>query len=91
MATIERMTISLPAEMVALLETSVAAGEYATTSEVVREALGEWSRRRSDDQRDLEALRAAIKIGDESGPGIPAAEVYAELRQMIAERRAKSE
>jgi antitoxin ParD1/3/4 len=36
----------------------------------------------------LEALREAVRIGDESGPDIPADEVFAELRQMIAARRA---
>jgi len=29
-----------------------------------------------------------VKIGDESGQGIPADEVFAELRRMIAARRA---
>jgi antitoxin ParD1/3/4 len=50
--------------------------------------LREWARARDREQRDLEALREAIRLGDESGPGIPADEVFAELRRMIADRRA---
>lgn len=88
MSAIERITITVPAEMAATLRATVDGGEYASTSEVVREALREWSRHRDTERRELEALREAIRAGDESGPSIPAQEVYAELRQMIAERRA---
>ena len=88
MATIERISITLPTEMAAGLRQTVEAGQYASTSEIVREALREWARKRDDELRDLEALRQAVKIGDDSGVGIPAEEVFAELRRMIADRRA---
>ena len=86
MAAIERMTITMPAEMAATLKATVAEGQYASTSEVVREAVRDWTRARDVERRELEALREAIRIGDESGPSIPAAQVYAELRQLIAAR-----
>lgn len=89
MAAIERLTITMPAEMAAVLRATVEGGEYATTSEIVREALRDWTRARDSERRDLETLREAIRIGDESGPGIPAAEVFADLRQIIADRRAR--
>lgn len=89
MSTIERMTITVPSEMAAVLRQSVDGGEYASTSEVVREALREWMRRRDTDRRDLDALREAIRIGDESGSSIPAETVFAELRDVIARRRAQ--
>lgn len=87
MSNIERMTVTMPAEMAAILRQTVAGGEYASTSEVVREALREWVRSRDQDQRDLQTLRQAILEGDESGDGIPAAEVFTELRKIIADRR----
>lgn len=89
MSAIERLTITMPAAMAAVLRATVEGGEYATTSEIVREALREWTRARDSERRDLEALREAIRIGDESGPGVPAADVFAELRQLIADRRAR--
>ena len=89
MSSIERMTITVPSEMAAILRQSVDGGEYASTSEVVREALREWMRRRDTDRRDLDALREAIRIGDESGSSIPAETVFAELRDVIARRRAQ--
>lgn len=87
MSNIERMTVTMPAEMAATLRQTVAGGEYASTSEVVREALRESVRSRDQDQRDLQTLRQAIREGDESGDGIPAAEVFTELRKIIADRR----
>lgn len=86
MSAIERMTITMPAEMAATLRQTVAGGEYASTSEVVREALREWTRARDIERRDLESLREAIQAGLNSGPGIPAEEVFAELRARYASK-----
>jgi antitoxin ParD1/3/4 len=86
MSAVERVSITLPSEMVATLRRTVDGGQYASTSEIVREALREWSRRRDEELRDLEALRQAIRLGDESGPGIPAEEVFAKVRERIANR-----
>jgi antitoxin ParD1/3/4 len=87
MSTIERLTITMPAEMVATVRAAVDAGAYASTSEIVREALRDWTGKRTEDARALSELRAAIAEGDE-GEAIPAEEVFAEMRALIAERRA---
>ena len=42
MSKLERITVTMPAEMAARLRAAVERGEYATTSEVVREALRDW-------------------------------------------------
>lgn len=84
MPAVERMTITMPAELAETLRQTVAGGEYASTSEVVREALREWTRRRDAERQDLEALRAAIRAGLDSGPGLPADQVVAELRARYA-------
>ena len=55
-------------------------------SEVVREALRDWTRNRDTERRELETLRDAIKAGLDSGPGIPADEVFAELRVRYANK-----
>ena len=82
--TAERVTITMPAEMAETLRRTVEAGEYASTSEVVREALRDWTRARDAERRELDELRAAIRAGLDSGAGIPAEEVFAELRARYA-------
>lgn len=86
MPSTERMTITMPSDMAETLRHTVAGGEYASTSEVVREALRDWTRNRDTERRELEALRNAIKAGLDSGPGLPADEVFAELRARYADK-----
>ena len=86
MPSAERMTITMPSDMAENLRQTVAGGEYASTSEVVREALRDWTRNRDTERRELETLRDAIKAGLDSGPGIPADEVFAELRVRYANK-----
>ena len=80
MGAIERLTITVPSEMAATVKAAVEGGEYASTSEVIREALRGWIREQDTARRELEELRAAIRAGLESGPGVAAEEVFAELR-----------
>lgn len=80
MTAVERMTITMPSEMADTLRKTVAGGEYASASEVVREALREWTRAWDSEQRELEMLRDAIKAGLD----IPADQVFAELRARYA-------
>ena len=47
---------------------------------------GAWTPNRDTESRELEALRDAIKAGLDSGPGIPADEVFAELRARYADK-----
>ncbi len=57
------MNISLTVEMRAFLEAEVASGAYATTSEVVRDAIRLYQRRKAEDAARLEALRNEIAVG----------------------------
>jgi antitoxin ParD1/3/4 len=59
MSEIERMTITLPAEMAAVVKGAVEAGDYASTSEVVvRAALRDWKMKRALQVEELAALNA---------------------------------
>lgn len=84
MSNVERVTVTVSADQAALLRHTVEDGEYASTSEIVREALREWTRKRDQERRDVEVLRALVREGMESGPGIPAEEVFAELQARFA-------
>jgi antitoxin ParD1/3/4 len=43
---IERLTITLPTELALLVKSAVQGGDYASASEVIREALREWRLKR---------------------------------------------
>ena len=85
MAAFENLTIRVPSELASAIRQTVAGGDYASPSEVVREALLDWTRSRENGGGGVEALRIAIREGLESGPGIPAEEVFAEWRERYSE------
>jgi antitoxin ParD1/3/4 len=82
MPSVEKISIALPPEMVAQVRHAVETGEYASSSEVVRDALRDWTQKRSHKQVGLEELRAmwreAIKNTE---PGIPMEEVMDRLER----------
>lgn len=63
MSSIERMTITMPADMAAVIKAAVDEGDYASTSEVVREAVREWKLRRAVQSQELAALKVDIDKG----------------------------
>jgi len=79
------ITVSLPPEMAAMLRQKVEDGEYGSVSEVVREALRDWSRKQSADQRELQELRSLLKEAMDSGRGETGSAVFARLRARYAD------
>lgn len=86
MANVEKISIALPGEMLESIRDAVESGDYATTSEVIREAVRHWEADRMMDyaikRYGLEELRASLREADESidrGEGIPADEVFDRL------------
>ena len=67
MANLERMTVVFPEPMADQIRAAVEAGEYASTSEAVRDAVRLWSGRRQLRQQELERLRGAWDAGKASG------------------------
>jgi antitoxin ParD1/3/4 len=68
---IQKVSVALTSEQVFSLKTAVDAGEYATTSEIVREAIRDWQFKREMRQEDIRRLRAAWDSGKASGPATP--------------------
>ena len=66
MSKLERITVTMPEEMAAKMRAAVDSGEYATTSEIVREALRDWNELQERRQAKLERFRALIQEGEES-------------------------
>ena len=82
MANVEKMTIALTPEMAGFVRQAVASGEYASTSEAIREAVREWKDRRSFLGYTPQELRELAVEGLESGPSR-----FASVEDLLAEAR----
>ena len=63
MSDIERFTVALTAEMAKAVRGAVKAGDYASSSEIVREALRDWRAKREAQSLALGDLRSVIAEG----------------------------
>ena len=63
MAATERLTITLSSEMAASIKSAVDRGDYASSSEVIREALRDWTMKRMPEVETLVTLQADIDKG----------------------------
>ena len=69
MANVEKISIALTQDMVSLVRQAVESGEYASNSEVIRDALRDWKIKRSMREEHIEELRRLWHEGIKSGPG----------------------
>lgn len=82
MSSIEKISIALPPEMVATIREAVDSGEYASSSEVVRDALRDWTRKRELRQQGIDDLRRLWREAlDANTPGVSAEEVLNRLEK----------
>ena len=82
MSSVEKISIALPPEMVAQLRQAVETGEYASSSEVVRDALRDWTRKRQLQQNGVAELRQLWQQARaDDTPGVPADEVLDRLER----------
>ena len=80
MAKVEKLTVALSEETVGAVREAVASGDYASASEVIRDALRDWKLKRRVARMELAEMRRLVQDGIESGPGIDAGLVFARLR-----------
>ncbi len=80
MPAIEKISIALPAEMVGQIKESVEAGEYASSSEAVRDALRDWNEKRTLRRQGMKALRKMWRQAvEDRSPGVEPAKVLDRL------------
>ena len=71
MCDIQKVSVALTREQVAALEAAVEASDYATTSQILREALREWQFKRRLRQEDVDRLRQLWDASKAGGPAEP--------------------
>lgn len=76
MANVEKISVALTPEMAAVMREAVSSGEYASASEVMRDAIREWRARRDERAKALEELGRLWDDGIASGPTVDGEEAF---------------
>ncbi len=82
MPNVEKISIALTPEMAALVRDAVKSGEYASSSEIIREALGDWKYKRLLQCQNLDEIHRLWQEGINSGAG-----KYADIEAIKLEAR----
>lgn len=86
----EKVSVTMTADMMRVIRESVESGEFATTSEAMRDAVRVWQRQRLEYAERLEAIRDRVRRSlNDPRPSIPADDAEeAMTRFMAAEKEA---
>ncbi len=78
----EKISITLTPELAAMVNEAVTTGNYASTSEVIREALRDWRVKQMVRQQQIHELRQLWNEAVQSGPGR-----FSDIEELIQEAR----
>ncbi len=82
MSTVEKISITLTPEMNRVIKQRVEAGDFASSSELIREALRVWQRREDEHEQKLAAIRGKLQASmDDPRPSLPLDDVFENLRK----------
>lgn len=86
MADAEKISVALTPDMAAAVRQAVESGDYASASEVIRDALRDWKLKRAVDQELILELRRLWREGIASGPAesLDTAAIKREARARLA-------
>jgi len=84
MQSAEKISITVTPEMLRVIRESVEAGEYASTSEVIRDAMRLWQRQRDEHAERIKSIKQRIRRSlDDPSPSLNEAEMDAALEDMF--------
>ena len=88
MSNVEKISVALTPEMATMVRQAVERGEYASTSEVIRDALRGWKLRRTQQARAVEELSRLWDEGVASGPSDDGEAAFARIRSRLNAKEA---
>ena len=88
MSNVEKISVALTPEMAAMLKEAVRSGAYASSSEVMREALREWRERRDYRAKAGEHLGQLWDLGLDSGAAVNGPDAMAQIQAKLAKATA---
>ena len=79
---VEKISIALTPDLAAAVQEAVESGGYASTSEVIREALRDWREKRRLHEQQVNEMRKLWDEGVQSGPSrVRVGDLIQELEQ----------
>ena len=82
----ERITITLPPDMLATIKAKVQSGAYGSTSEVIREAMRFWEKQQEEHEARLALIRNRLTASTQSGDPVPLDEAFEIIERMHQQR-----
>ena len=92
MSNVEKISVSLPQEMTAIMKDAVSTGAYASTSEIVRDALRDWQQKQVERDVVIKKYRKMVDDALASGPlsDYSIEDIVQRGRERLKETRKKS-
>lgn len=75
----ERITITLPPEMLTTIKNKVKSGAYGSTSELIREAMRLWQKNEDVHQEKLSLIRNRLTKSVQSGDPVPLDDAFKKI------------
>ncbi len=82
----ERITITLPPDMLASIKKKVRSGTYGSTSELIREAMRLWQKREEEHQARLSLIRERLAHSAQSGEPVPLDKAFKKIEELHQQR-----
>jgi antitoxin ParD1/3/4 len=81
----EKISITMTRDMLRAIRESVKAGEYASTSEAMRDAVRVWQRQRIEGAERLAGIRTRVQRSlDDPRPSVPLDEAFDRIEKLHA-------
>ena len=78
----ERITITLPPEMLSSIKQKVSSGSYGSTSELIREAMRLWQKKEEEHEVRLALIRNRLEKSKNNGEPVPIEEAFSRIEEL---------
>jgi antitoxin ParD1/3/4 len=84
----EKLSITLPTEMVDVINAEIETGAFASTSEVIRAAMRTWMRQEEEHRERIAAIRARVQESlDDPRPRLSSQEMRTAINALFEKHR----
>lgn len=85
----ERITITLPSDMLASIKKEVSSGSYGSTSELIRDAMRLWQKREEEHNARISLIRQRLAHSAQSGEPVPLDTAFKRVEMLHEQRMQK--